>query len=148
MIKIYNLHTTALWMTYVHTIPSFATFLEAFTAVSFQSSETALKTKDKAAKHSVSTFNKQIYLSWIKMSNQPRASLYFIRHLVLFLFQSQHELLLLISSIQLPFHASIYTVTTAAGWAELTYWKRHWCWERLTAEEKGTTDSWMASPVQ
>ena len=37
----------------------------------------------------------------------------------------------------LPFHASIYTVTTAAGWAELTHWKRHWCWERLMAGGEG-----------
>ena len=37
----------------------------------------------------------------------------------------------------LPFHASIYTVTTAAGWAELTHWKIHWCWERLMAGGEG-----------
>ena len=27
--------------------------------------------------------------------------------------------------------------------AELTHWKRSWCWERLRAEEKGTTENEM-----
>ena len=31
----------------------------------------------------------------------------------------------------------------ATWWEELTHWKRHWCWERLRQEEKGTTEDEM-----
>ena len=30
--------------------------------------------------------------------------------------------------------------TLATWWEELTHWKRPWCWERLKAENKGTTE--------
>lgn len=120
---------------YVHTIPSFATFLEAFTAYLFSNHQKQLW-KQRTRQPSIRwapLINRSIYLG-LRCPTTPRVSLYFIRHLVLFLFQSQHELLPLISSYQpsLPC-LSPSTVTTAAGWAELTYWKRHWCWERLTA---------------
>ena len=34
--------------------------------------------------------------------------------------------------------------TLATSWAELTHWKRPWCWEGLGQEEKGMTEDEMA----
>ena len=138
MMKIYNLHTTPLWMITYTPSHLLLPFLKPSQPTSFQSSETALKTKDKAAKHSVSTFNRYIHLSWIKMFNHTQSlSLLHQTPSPVSLPKSTWVVApdLFLSSH--PFHASIYTVTTAAGWAELTYWKRHWCWERLTAGGDG-----------
>ena len=33
--------------------------------------------------------------------------------------------------------------TLATWWEELTHWKRPWCWERLKARDKGTTEDEM-----
>ena len=33
--------------------------------------------------------------------------------------------------------------TLATWWEELTHWKRPWCWERLKARDKGTTENEM-----
>ena len=33
--------------------------------------------------------------------------------------------------------------TLATWWEELTYWKRHWCWERLKAGREGITEDEM-----
>ena len=39
--------------------------------------------------------------------------------------------------------AKAETPALATWYEELTHWKRPWCWERLTAEEKGTTEDEM-----
>ena len=45
-----------------------------------------------------------------------------------------------------------WSSNTLATWcAELTYWKRPWCWERLKVEGEGDNrewDGWMALPTQ
>ena len=44
-----------------------------------------------------------------------------------------------------------WSSNTLTTWCEKsTHWKRHWCWERLRAEEAGDRgrDGWMVSPTQ
>ena len=51
--------------------------------------------------------------------------------------------------LMLRHHASSNTLAT--WWKQLTYWKRHWCWERLKAGRGGDDrgcDDWMASLTQ
>ena len=45
-----------------------------------------------------------------------------------------------------------WSSNTLATWCkELTYWKRHWCWERLKAAGEGDDrgwDGWLVSPIR
>lgn len=96
-------------------------FLELSQPKVFHSLETALKTKDYAVKHVVSTFNTQIYLSWIQMFSHTQS-------LLSLLDQTPSPLSTLKSTwvvtpdhflFCLPPWTPIYTERTAEGWISL-----------------------------
>lgn len=132
-----NLHTTPLWSNTHY--PIFCYLFWRLHSLS-PSSETALKTKDYAVKHSVSTFNIQIYLSWIQMFSHTQSPLPLLHQKPSLLSIAKSTLVVTPDHCLFypPTHTLIYTVTTRAGWI----WGEPWR-QPVPGLSLGFTRNWM-----